>query len=245
MSFEFRRRRLEEPRVPSPSPRTKDAARPDEAAPIHSNSDRLSRRRSWGGIDFFWQLTHVGAVLALGCAGLGCSKYVLHVPSGATGRMPDYVGRPCGPASGRDVFVTSNDGASTWAATGEGSVKVDCPNGSVRIEATRIHRLVIEHDPPLALSRATRFTLHARAFDARGDEIDLSLVRDEALAWSAPASVEIHRPRCGHMVPLCIGSVGNGHLMHAEVGGESPVTVSLTVAGQSASVVLTPGARER
>jgi hypothetical protein len=189
-----------------------------------------------------WQALLPAASLLLSAA--SCATYELDVPANASGPLPDYVGRPCEDVANGAVSVRTLDGAPRWHATGPGTVYAKCAKGTLKLHAVPVARLVIEVDPPLRLSRHTEFSLRAHGETKGGERVELSLLREDEIAWEHPPEVELNRPRCGHMVPLCVGSVGNGHVMRARVVGDAPVPITIKAAGLSQTVMLTPPAKE-
>lgn len=173
-----------------------------------------------------------------------CATFELDVPANASGSLPDYVGRPCEDAAEGPVSVRTMDGSPRWNANGPGSVRVKCAKGSLKLNAVKLARIVIEVGSPIRLSRYTEFSLRAHGETADGEHVELWHMRENEIAWDHPANVEMHQPRCGHMMPLCVGTVGNGNVMRAEIVGDAPVLVTVRAAGLSQTVTLSPPAKE-
>ncbi len=174
----------------------------------------------------------------------GCATFELDVPTNASGSLPDYVGRPCEDAAEGPVSVRTTDGSPRWNANGPGSVRVKCAKGSLKLNAVKLARIVIEVGSPIRLSRFTEFSLRAHGETATGERVELWHMREDEITWEHPANVELHQPRCGHMMPLCVGSVGNGNVMRAEIVGDAPVQITVRAAGLSQTVTLSPPARD-
>lgn len=184
-----------------------------------------------------WSALFPAAIL---CFAPACATYELDVPANASGSLPEYVGRPCDDATNGPVSVRTQDGSLRWNANGPGTLRVKCAKGTLKLQAQSLARLVVEMGPPIRLSRHTEFSLRAHGETAKGEVVELWHMRDDEIAWDAPPEVELKQPRCGHMVPLCVGSVGNGNVMRARVVGDAPVRVTVRAAGLAETVTLTP-----
>ncbi len=104
----------------------------------------------------------------------------------------------------------------------------------------KLERLIIEVSPPIRLSRHTEVSVRAHGETAKGERVELWHMRDDEITWEHQADVELSQPRCGHMMPLCVGSVGNGNVMNARIVGDAPVRVTVRAAGLSQTATLTP-----
>ena len=179
-------------------------------------------------------------LLALPLSNVACTTFEIAVPAGTSGRFPEYVGGACEAAAREGVVVRTAARGLEWQASGPGSVRVTCAKGSVRLSAIPIARLSIEVESRLRMRNHTEHTVRARAFGADGRELDLWQVRGEEIVWSAPPSVRLSQPRCGHMAALCVGFVGNGYLMNAVLVSDAPATLSVTVAGVVGTAMIGP-----
>lgn len=174
----------------------------------------------------------------------GCATFDVDVPANASGRLPEYVGRPCEDVEKGPVSLRNLDGAPRWNANGPGTIYVKCAKGTLKLNAVRLARLVVQVDAPIRLSRHTEFSVRAHGETKDGEKVELWHLRDDEITWEHPADVELNQPRCGHMMPLCVGSVGNGNVMRARVVGDKPVEITIKAAGLSQSVTLTPPPKE-
>jgi hypothetical protein len=157
-------------------------------------------------------------------AGCHASFGSYRVPSGVRGTLPDTVGDECRVRSGETVIRIED--LRGFATLGPGEAHVRCSKYDVTFFVEELGTLQI--DGPSALGDG-EFTL--KAVGKSGAELDLSLMRSDGIAWTWPDFMRLNYPSCGHMAPICSGSLGNGTRMKGYVlnqkTGEGFITVRL------------------